>query len=66
MHCKILRRMPQKHILVFRDASKTHSVLRAFEKHTFATKIKQPDASHAFLNKHMGALRVSRDTKMCF
>ena len=24
IHCKILRRMPQKHILVFRDASKTH------------------------------------------
>ncbi len=24
LHCKILRRMPQKHILVFRDASKTH------------------------------------------
>ena len=41
-------------------------VLRAFEKHTFATKIKHPDASHVFLNKHMGALCVSQNTKMCF
>ncbi len=33
-HCKILRRMPQKHILVFRDASKIH-LFTALSKSNF-------------------------------